>query len=159
MEPTFGTARIRKLRKSDYDNAVALYRELSGETHVAEGHSDKKHFAELLAHPGTCLFGAVVKQTIVSMLTLHTLPNMTYGGRPYCLIENVVTLRQFQGQGLAKQVMSAAIKDAWAANAYKIMLLTGQLAGAKGFYEKLGFSADQKFGMALRRVPPREVRV
>ena len=51
--------------------------------------------------------------------------------------------------------MQAAIDAAWAADAYKIMLLTGQNPGALGFYESLGFISDQKNGLQLRRVPPR----
>jgi hypothetical protein len=44
---------------------------------------------------------------------------------------------------------------AWAANAYKTMLLTGTTSGVKGFYEKLGFRADLKHGMTIRRAPER----
>ena len=91
------------------------------------------------------------------MATLHLLPNMTYGGRPYGLVENVVTLSAMQGQGLGRAVMEAVIAAAWEADAYKIMLLTGKEAGAKGFYYKLGFSNEQKFGMMLRRVEMRRI--
>jgi GNAT superfamily N-acetyltransferase len=80
---------------------------------------------------------------------------MTYEGRPYAVIENVVTLKRCQGQGLGRMVMQAAIDAAWVAGAYKVMLLTGKSLGAKGFYEKLGFTSEEKFGMTLRRAPPR----
>jgi hypothetical protein len=33
--------------------------------------------------------------------------------------------------------------------------MTGTATGAQGFYEKLGYSADQKLGMQIRGVPPR----
>ncbi len=79
---------------------------------------------------------------------------MTYGGRPYCLAENVVTLKAYQGRGFGRKVMNALRDAAWEANAYKIMLLTGQDRGTKGFYESLGYKADQKYGMVLRQVPP-----
>ncbi len=51
--------------------------------------------------------------------------------------------------------MQAAIDAAWAADCYKIMLLTGRTAEARGFYEKLGFGTDEKWGMTIRRVPER----
>ena len=89
------------------------------------------------------------------MATLHLLPNLTYTGRPYALVENVVTLRAHHGQGLGRAVMQAVIAQAWAADAYKIMLLTGQSNTAKGFYLKLGFDPDEKQAMTLRRVPTR----
>ncbi|MEO1364479.1 MAG: GNAT family N-acetyltransferase [Pseudomonadota bacterium] len=90
------------------------------------------------------------------MVTLHILPNMTQGGRPYALIENVVTHAEHRGAGHGRQVMEAAVAAAWAADCYKIMLLTGQTAQARGFYEALGFSADEKWGMTLRRAPLRQ---
>ena len=34
------------------------------------------------------------------MATLHLLPNLTYGGWPYALVEIVVTRRAHHGQGL-----------------------------------------------------------
>lgn len=45
--------------------------------------------------------------------------------------------------------MQAAIDAACKADAYKIMLLTGQNTGAPGFYGKLGFTANQKHGLQL----------
>ena len=47
--------------------------------------------------------------------------------------------------------MQAAIDSAWDADCYKVMLLTSQQRGAKGFYESLGFSSTDKFGMQIRR--------
>lgn len=147
---------VRKLDIDDYPDLLALYRELMGEVAIVDGESGQARFAELLAHPGTSLWGAEVEHRVVSVTVLHILPNMTHSGRPYCLVENVVTLAAFQRQGLGRLVMNAAMDAAWAANAYKIMLLTGSDAGAIGFYEKLGFRGDQKIGMVIRRAPTRK---
>jgi len=111
----------------------------------------------VLAHPGTQIWCQPVGETLGAMATLHLLPNATQSGRPYALIENVVTLPDFRGQGYGRAVMQAAIAQAWEADAYKIMLMTGKAAGAKGFYERLGFTADEKWGMSLRRAPLRRV--
>jgi ribosomal protein S18 acetylase RimI-like enzyme len=143
---------IRPLIETDFADAVALYQELVGGIPVA---NDPATFAKLLRHDGLTIWGAVVDRVVVSMVTLHVLPNMTFGGRPYALIENVVTAARMQGAGIGRSVMQAAMDAAWAEDAYKIMLLTGQNSGAKGFYEKLGFTADQKHGMILRRAPQR----
>ncbi len=158
MKADSKTAMHRELEPSDYDDAFALYRELVGDIPLAEGPAGRERFREIVEHPGTTIWGAELGGKVVSMATLHVLPNLTFGGRPYCLIENVVTLRSHQGQGLARGVMNAVVEAAWRAGAYKIMLLTGKAFGTKGFYEKLGFSDDQKFGMMLRRAPPRQPR-
>ena len=83
------------------------------------------------------------------------LPNLTQNATPYALIENVACLPNQQRRGHGRRAMMAAIDSAWASHAYKIMLLTGQDTDAVGFYQTLGFRADQKYGMQLRRVPPR----
>ena len=111
--------------------------------------------AEVLAHKGTHVIGLFEGRALLAMATLHLLPNMTFGGRAYALVENVVTRGERQGQGLGRQVMERVIDMAWAEGAYKIMLLTGRDLGARGFYEKLGFTGDEKHAMTLRRAPPR----
>ena len=122
---------------------------------VLEAPAATTAFQAIIDHPGTSIMGAEAQGQIVSMATLHLLPNVTYGGRPYGLIENVVTLPAHRGRGFGAAVMHALLDRAWAAEAYKVMLLTGKTYGARDFNEKLGFEADDKFGMTLRRAPPR----
>ena len=144
-------AQCRPLTAADFEDAQALYLEL-----VGRDIAGPKAFEAILAHPGTTIFGAEREGRILAVATLHILPNITYGGRPYALIENVATARAAQRQGLGRLVMETAAEAAWARNAYKIMLLTGQTLGARGFYERLGYAADQKHGMVLRRAPQRQ---
>ena len=142
-------ATIRNLAETDFEDVLTLYRELTGNLPVLEGEVGKKQFGRILNSGNTTIVGADVGSRIVSVATLHTLENLTFSGRPYCLIENVVTLKSYQKRGLAREVMNAIIKKAWDANACRIVLLTGKSLGASGFYEKLGFTADKKYGMLL----------
>lgn len=146
-----GTRLVRPLAAADYEDAIQLYKELHRRTPVAEQRFGEERFLEIIQHPGTAIWGAEMDERIVSMATLHILPNMTYSGRPYCLVENVITMRSVQRKGLARDVMNKVLQTAWSAGAYKVMLLTGKSNGSKGFYEKLGFSSDEKFGMTIRR--------
>ena len=143
-------ALIRPLTTADHAQVLPLYAVLGGSC------TEPETFETILCHPGTTIWGGFDDDTLKAMTTLHILPNLTQNGRPYALIENVASLPSARGQGHARAVMQAASDTAWAADAYKIMLLTGQDTGAKGFYESLGFRADQKFGMQLRRVPARK---
>ena len=143
------TAIIRNLAETDFEDVLALYRELTGNLPVLEGEVGKKQFSRILNSGNTTIVGADVGSRIVSVATLHILENLTFSGRPYCLIENVVTLKSHQKRGLAREVMNALIKKAWDANACRVVLLTGKSLGASGFYEKLGFTADKKYGMLL----------
>ncbi|MFK7751142.1 MAG: GNAT family N-acetyltransferase [Sedimentitalea sp.] len=143
---------IRPLTPQDLPDARRLYRTLTGEAPLG----DAAAFEQVLAHPGTTIFGAQHQGHIVSMATLHLLPNMTFDARPYGLVENVATLRAHQGQGFGRAVMTHLADSAWAHNAYKLMLLTGTELGARGFYEALGYNGDQKHAMILRRAPQRQ---
>lgn len=148
----------RPLTLADFADAYALYTDLVGADRMAPPDLAKAQFRTLLDHPGTTLIGAERGGQVLAMATLHVLPNLGYLGRPYALVENVVTLRTYHGQGLGRAVMQALIAQAWAADAYKIMLLTGKNNTAKGFYAKLGFDPDEKQAMTLRRVPTRHWR-
>ncbi len=144
------TCIVRALTEEDAEQALALYGLLSTGSPL-QGSKGKARFCAVLGHPGTTIFGAVSSGVLKSMLTLHLMPNVTNSGRPYALIENVVTATDARGQGFATAVMQAAIAEAWAKDAYKIMLLTGRGNEARTFYEKQGFTAEDKWGMTLRR--------
>ena len=149
---------IRQAKTEDFQGACALYRQLGGQLAVLEGEEGRERWQELLNHPGSRVFVADNHRGICAIVSLHLLPNMTNMGRPYAMIENVVTDSAHRGKGIGRQVMQAAIDYAWQHNAYKIMLLTGkgrEDGGAVGFYERLGFSGDEKHAMTMRTVPVR----
>lgn len=139
--------KTRLLTREDADQALILYNELT----VGPPADDPAAFYVVLDHPGTGVFGAFSGNDLAAMVTLHLLPNVLWSGRPYGLIENVVTRRNFQRQGFGRLAMQAAIDAAWDTGAYKLMLMTGQKRGATGFYEAVGFTGRDKFAMVLRR--------
>lgn len=141
---------IRALTAADCTQALALYALLNTGRPARQDQDAEAQFEEVITHPGTEVLGVFDGEMLVAMVTLHVLPNMTNGGRPYALIENVVTHQAVRKQGLGRMAMQAAIDRACLADAYKVMLLTGKANGARRFYEKLGFSADEKWGMVWR---------
>lgn len=143
--------RVRRVAMDEAGGLLPLYQSLVGQAVIGGVEAVRA----VIAHPGTQIFAAFDGDEAVAMVTLHLLPNVTQGGRPYALIEHVVTAREQRKQGLGRAVMHKAIDAAWDADAYKIMLMTGKTAQARGFYEGLGFDADEKWGMSLRRVPVR----
>ena len=138
---------LRPLSFADYPDAVRLYAELSGGQPISH---NPAQFAQLLAQPGTTLWGAEHAGRLEAMATLHVMVNMTWSGRPYALVENVITSAKHRGQGLGRAVMQKLIADARQQGVYKIMLLTGKARGAAGFYAALGFDAGEKQAMILR---------
>lgn len=139
---------VRDLTHDDFGDALRLYQILTRDpVPVSTSQAD---FNKVLEHAGTCIVGAEIASQIIAMVTLHLLPNMTSGGRPYALIENVVCDPDFRNQSIGRRVMQAAIDRAQASGSYKVMLLTGEARGALGFYEKLGFSGQEKHGLIIR---------
>jgi GNAT superfamily N-acetyltransferase len=89
---------------------------------------------------------------LVSTCTLVIVPNLTRGARPYGLIENVVTHSRHRRTGLGQAVLSAALKAAWNADCYKVMLATGSRhEETLRFYEKAGFTRGGKTFFEARR--------
>jgi len=138
---------IRPLTPSDSNGALYLYNQLT----FGPPCNDAEAFANVLRHPGTTVFGAFDNDMLVAMLTLHLMPNVTWGARPYALIENVITDKAFRNRGIGRAVMEHAIASAWKANAFKVMLMTGQKREATGFYEAVGFSSEDKTAMVIRK--------
>jgi GNAT superfamily N-acetyltransferase len=83
----------------------------------------------------------------VSSATLIVIRNLTHNGRPYAVIENVVTHADFRGRGHASKLMARAVEIARAAGCYKVMLLTGsKKENTLAFYERCGFNRADKTG-------------
>ena len=65
--------------------------------------------------------------------------------------EHVVTLPEFRGQGLARQVMAQALDFAWSRDCCKVMLLSGaRRAEAHKLYAALGFDGDVERGFVIK---------
>ena len=76
---------------------------------------------------------------------INVIPNITRGGRPYAVIENVVTDSAHRNRGIGQSLLDHAVELAWAQDCYKVMLMSGRTEGAvHAFYKKCGFDPDEK---------------
>ena len=84
-------------------------------------------------------------EELVSTCTLLIVPNLTHQGRPYGLIENVVTHPAHRGKGLATGCLHFARQLAQEQGCYKLMLMTGsKRQSTLRFYERAGYRSDVK---------------
>lgn len=84
---------------------------------------------------------------------LGLIPNLSRGGRPYAVIENVVIAAHRRGEKLGRRLMDATLERAWAAGCYKAMLQTGsKTASTHAYYRACGFADDVKTAYLAR--PP-----
>jgi GNAT superfamily N-acetyltransferase len=140
---------IRHIRDDELPGLLKLYEFLHPEDarQSRDNLAVQKVWKTILADSNLRYYVADVDDRLVSTCTLALIPNLTRGLRPYGLIENVVTDPGHRKRGFAKGVIDYALQEAWAANCYKVMLLTGR----KGeetlrFYEKAGFESGVKTG-------------
>ncbi|NLS19599.1 GNAT family N-acetyltransferase [Rhizobium sp. P40RR-XXII] len=142
---------IRPVAVAELPTLLALYRHLNVEDPVLELQLAESRLAEILAHPGMTILAAFDGDKVVSSVTLIVIPNLTRGGAPYALIENVVTHADYRRRGFAGAVIRRAFASAWERNCYKVMLLTGSKNPATlRFYANCGFTQD-KTGFQVRR--------
>ncbi len=147
---------IRAAGPRDVPGLLRLYRQL----HPHDPKLSPDEAVDLLERftglHGSAVYLALRAGTIVSTCALAVIPNLTRGGMPYAVIENVVTDRDSRRRGYAAKVLTHAIEAAWSCGCYKVMLLTGTREPATlRFYEAVGFE-QSKTGFQIRRTPSRD---
>ncbi|MCV3764826.1 GNAT family N-acetyltransferase [Rhizobium sp. TRM95796] len=139
----------RNATMEDLDGLLALYRDLNpGDPRLSPEVAEAR-LSAMLAMPGGVFVGDL-DGLLVSTATLFVLPNMTRGGRPYGLVENVVSLSTHRGHGYGKAVVKAVIDAGREADCYKVMLMTGRPDPAvHAFYRACGLTASKQ-GFQIR---------
>ncbi len=148
----FKKMQIRLVQKQDYNQLLYLLRQLHSkdpepseiEYRVFEKIIESKHLDLIVAENENLLLGSCY---------INIIPNMTRGGKPYAVIENVITDLKHRNQGIGKALINWAIEIAWKNNCYKVMLMSGQTDEAvHAFYKSCGFNADEKLAY-IQRAP------
>ncbi len=143
---------VRDITANELPALLALYRHLHDEPPPAF-EALRAVWAEALANPRCRYFGGYTADELVSSCTIMVIPNLTRGGRPYAVIENVVTEVAHRRQGWGSALLAHALRFAWAQGCYKVMLMTGRRDEATlRFYEAAGFDRHDKQAFVAR--PP-----
>ncbi|KYF61103.1 hypothetical protein BE11_16490 [Sorangium cellulosum] len=143
---------LRAARSEDLGGILELYRDLHPEDESFPPEPEiSALWARMLEQPGLRVLVLERDAVLVASCSLVVVPNLTRGGRPYALIENVVTRRAHRRRGFGARVVRHALAEAWEAGCYKVMLLTGsRRPEVHRFYEACGFRADDKTGFVAR---------
>ena len=143
--------KVRPADSRDVPALLRLYRHLDPDDAVTPLDDALKNREPLRLYPGSEIMVGCLDAALVATCTLIVIPNLTRGGAPYALIENVVTDAAHRNTGYGKAVLKAATEAAWRSGCYKVMLLTGSKDPATHrFYESCGFLQD-KTGYQIRR--------
>ncbi len=136
---------IRKIKPEELKDILALYSQLHGEVYPDDDTRRTEVWNRIMSDPGQHIVVAETDGRIVASCVIVIVPNLTHGMRPYALIENVVTDREYRRQGWATRCLEYAKKLAMGENCYKIMLLTGSKEeGTLHFYERAGYNREDK---------------
>lgn len=143
---------IRPIARSELSELLALYTHLHADDDLPpDDGTAERIWDELLGSDRYRYVGAYVDGQLVSSCTITVIPNLTRGGRPYGLIENVVTHADHRGRGYARAVLQDSLAFAWAQGCYKVMLMTGRKDEATlRFYESAGFDRHGKQAFIAR---------
>lgn len=136
---------IREVKKSDLDGLQELYLHLHEKEKLPETPELTALWNEIIADENYHILVGEVDDKIVSSVTVIVIKNLTRGMKPYALIENVVTHKDYRCRGYAQALMKKAVEIAAGSGCYKVMLLTGSKdEHTLKFYEKCGFNSNDK---------------
>ena len=107
--------------------------------------------SRVLEHDGTTILICENGGVAVSTCMLVVCPNFSRLGRPFALIENVVTDREHRKRGFGRQVVEHAIGIARQHGCYRVTVMTGsRREETLRFYESAGMQPDTKTAFEAR---------
>jgi GNAT superfamily N-acetyltransferase len=133
------TARVtvRAARDDDLGAVAALLAGLQDPPTVI---ADVDVWRAILAQPGRALLIAEVDGAAAGTADLIVSPNLTHGGRPHALVENVVVAPSHRRDGIGRALMDDVERRARDAGCYRIQLLSANpRTEAHAFYGSCGY--------------------
>ena len=142
---------IREVAEAELSQLLHLYTHLNPNDPALPLSEAAKIWKSMVQDSNQCIYGAYLEGELVATCELIVIANLTRGGRPYALIENVVTHSECRRRGYATAVLRHALEAAWERSCYKVMLMTGSKNEATlRFYENAGFQRGDKTGFVAR---------
>ncbi|GJM11604.1 MAG: hypothetical protein DHS20C12_00070 [Pseudohongiella sp.] len=92
---------------------------------------------------GGAVFGAYRGSKIVGTCTLNVCANLSWSGRPYGIVENIIVTKSERGKGIGKSLLLFARRMAESKNCYKVALMsTPTDPETLSFFRSAGFSNE-----------------
>jgi GNAT superfamily N-acetyltransferase len=144
---------IREIKMNELDKLLLLYKDLHDiDFKLPSPQIVESIWGKIQNEKNIKYFGLFNGAELISSCTIILVPNLTRSCRPYGVIENVVTRKEYRNNGLGKSILHKAIDYAWANNCYKIMLMTGRLKEETfRFYESVGFDRHSKQAFVIKK--------
>lgn len=144
---------IREVRAQDAGDVAELLQQLQGTPAFTTAELDALtvHIARMTRLDHMKIFGFEQAGKLVGTCTVGKVEGLSYGCRPFAIIENVVVLATLRRQGIGQQLVCHAIAQAEQWQCYKVILETGTKTEWKlQFYEKCGLTRGTKTAFMKR---------
>ncbi|MFB6162350.1 MAG: N-acetyltransferase family protein [Halococcoides sp.] len=141
-------ATIRPVQADELDELLDLYGHLY-EERPGRTPDTEDAWLTLQADDATVVLAAVTDR-LVAACQLAIVPAVAREGRPFGVLEYVVTHADHRGEGHGTRVVERAIERAEKQDCYKLVIQTGREDDrVASFYEQCGFDADATTGFAM----------
>lgn len=136
---------IREAKNEDLKELLELYLDLHEESIPEQSDRLSGTWEQILEDQNHHLIVNEINGKIVSSCVCVIIPNLTRNVRPYAFLENIVTHKDYRGQGLASECLEYAKQIAEDCNCYKMMLMTGsRKKETLDFYKRCGYNSTDK---------------
>lgn len=135
----------------DLEGILELYKLLIPDDEKAEEARLMSLWEEIIGNPGRYRYLVAEEEgRILATCNIALVPNLSHGGRPFGIIENVITHPDARRKGFGRAVLEKALDFARETCCCKVMLLSGShRTEAHAFYKSLGFDGDRKRGFCI----------
>ncbi len=141
MKRSFGVE-VRPLPARDLPLAMDLIYEFELAEVKKLSENDVRSIYSKIISAGGAVFGAYRGSTIVGTCTLNVCANLSWSGRPYGIVENIIVTKNERNKGIGKSLLLFARRMAESRNCYKVALMAKE-SDAVSFYRSAGFSSDE----------------
>ncbi len=143
-ERPLGPLVIRPAHAGDLPRIVELLQSLSLADRLREDPSDLQPYraalARIEASPHQQVLVADWDHRLVGCVSLTVVPNLSYRGRPYLLLESMVVEEEMRGKGIGRALLERCVEEARAAGCFRLQLTSNRARDdAHRFWEAAGF--------------------
>ena len=139
---------IRQAEGRDIQRILELYKQLTVTTSQIELNKEstqndyRQILSQISATEGHQLLVLEYKGEIIGSMVLLIVPNLSHGGHPWAIIENLIIDSRYRRLELGGMLIAYAIDKAKSSGCYKVELSsTRSRRGAHLFYRSMGFEA------------------
>lgn len=138
--------RVREATSGDLPTVLRLLAQLPFEPpegYMPTPSEASKIFLQMLATPDRKLLVAEDPMGVAGIVDLLVVSNLTHGGSPWTIVENLVVDSDRRRNGIGQALMREVIERARRAGCYKVQLMSNvRREGAHDFYRSLGFEEN-----------------